>query len=49
MYALSSGMALGLVNLGANKSEAMGDFNIDERLIRYIEGGKLLEMPKSTQ
>ena len=41
-------MALGLVNLGANKGEMIGDFSLDERLLRYIEGGKLMEMPKST-
>lgn len=36
-------MALGLVNLGAvseNLNLQFGDLNIDERLIRFVEGGK---------
>ncbi len=43
VYALSAGMALGLVNLGAgseNLNLQFGDLNIDERLIRFVEGGK---------
>lgn len=36
-------MALGLVNLGAGSEKLnlqFGDLNIDERLIRFVEGGK---------
>lgn len=52
VYALSAGIALGLVNLGAgSKSEivpqAGGDFSLDDRLIRFIEGGKPMEIPRS--
>ena len=50
VYALSAGMALGLVNLGAgseNLNLQFGDLNIDERLIRFVEGGKQMQIPKS--
>jgi len=51
VYALSSGIALGLVNLGAGPElhVQFGDLNIEERLLRFIEGGKIMELPKSTQ
>lgn len=50
VYALSSGIALGLVNLGAGNGlqAKMGDINIEDRLIRLIEGGKQIELPTST-
>lgn len=50
VYALSSGMALGIVNLGvAGEMQSMfGDLKIEERLIRFIEGGKIMLMPKSS-
>jgi len=49
VYALSAGMALGFVNLGAGSklSQVFGDLNIEERLIRFIEGGKTMDIPKS--
>ena len=42
-------MALGFVNLGAGPqlSQVFGDLNIEERLIRFIEGGKIMDIPKS--
>jgi len=40
-YTLSAGFGLGLVNLGSGSDlTGMADLNIDERLIRFIEGGK---------
>ena len=50
VYALSSGIALGLVNLGAaaDLNVSFADLNIEERLLRFIEGGKIMELPKST-
>ena len=43
-YALSAGFALGLVNLGSgSKLPGMSDLNMDERLIRFIEGGKRMD------
>mmetsp|Transcript_5336 Transcript_5336/g.6353 ORF Transcript_5336/g.6353 Transcript_5336/m.6353 type:complete len:266 (+) Transcript_5336:1892-2689(+) len=43
-YTLSAGIALGIVNLGSGSElPRMSDLNIDERLIRFIEGGKLME------
>ena len=50
VYALSSGIALGLVNLGAGQDlqKQFQDLNIEERLIRFIEGGKIMPMPRST-
>ncbi len=44
-YALASGFAIGMVNLGVGKEmQGMGDLNLDERLVRYVEGGKIKEM-----
>ena len=50
VYALSSGIALGMVNLGAGPelNIQFGDLNIEERLLRFIEGGKIMDLPKST-
>lgn len=43
-YTLSAGIALGIVNLGCGSDlPGMADLNIDERLIRFIEGGKLMD------
>jgi hypothetical protein len=43
-YTLSAGIALGIVNLGCGSDlPGMADLNIDERLIRFIEGGKNME------
>ena len=43
-YTLAAGLALGLVNLGSGSSlPGMSDLNIDERLIRFIEGGKRMD------
>ena len=47
-YALASGIALGLVNLGiGNKMQGLIDLKLDERLIRYVEGGKIIDLPQS--
>jgi len=47
-YALASGIALGLVNLGTGSNmEGLSDLAINERLVRFIEGGKSIEFPKS--
>ena len=43
-YALSAGFGLGMVNLGSGSDlPGMADLNIDERLIRFVEGGKNME------
>jgi hypothetical protein len=43
---LASGIALGLVNLGiGNKMQGLIDLKLDERLIRYVEGGKIIDLP----
>lgn len=52
VYALSSGIALGFVNLGGGSNRAqmtnsLGDLNLEERLLRFVEGGKAMEVPKS--
>jgi anaphase-promoting complex subunit 1 len=46
-YTLSAGFALGIVNLGSGSElPGMADLTIDERLIRFIEGGKTMpEIP----
>ncbi|CDW78298.1 UNKNOWN [Stylonychia lemnae] len=47
-YALASGIALGLVNLGVgNQMQGLSDLKLDERLIRYVEGGKIIDLPQS--
>lgn len=49
-YALASGIALGLVNLGLGSKMQHGglaDLRLDERLIRYVEGGKVMDLPQS--
>jgi anaphase-promoting complex subunit 1 len=45
-YALASGIALGFVNLGiGSKMQGLSDLKLDERLIRYVEGGKIIDLP----
>lgn len=46
---MSSGIALGMVNLGAGQElqAQLGDLNIEERLLRFIEGGKIMDLPRS--
>ena len=47
-YALASGIALGLVNLGVgSEMQGLRDLKLDERLIRYVEGGKIIDLPQS--
>ena len=47
-YSLAAGYALGLINLckGTN-NPIIKDLDLDERLIRFVEGGKPIEPPKS--
>lgn len=49
VYALSSGLALGIINLGAvnELKTTFADLHLEERLIRYIEGGNVMEPSKS--
>ena len=49
-YSLAAGFALGLINLckGTN-NPAIKDLELDERLIRFVEGGKPMDPPKSMQ
>lgn len=52
VYALSAGIALGFVNLAggddpAKMQNSLGDLNLDERLIRFVEGGKVMDLPKT--
>ena len=43
---MASGIALGLVNLGiGSKMQGLTDLKLDERLIRYVEGGKIIDLP----
>ena len=47
-YSLASGYALGLINLAKGSSApSVKDLDLDARLIRFIEGGKVMEPPKS--
>ena len=38
-----------MVNLGAGQEliAELGDLNIEERLLRFIEGGKIMDLPRS--
>ncbi len=48
VYALCAGVALGLVNINyKDKAIGLSDLQLDERLIRLIEGGKTMEAPLS--
>lgn len=44
-YALASGIALGFVNLSSPSK--VSELNLDERLMRFVEGGKQMELPRS--
>ena len=47
-YALASGIALGLVNLGiGSEMQGISDLKLNERLIRFVEGGKTIDLPQS--
>lgn len=54
-YALAAGLALGMVNLGAGrktKNQSATDLlfkelDLDLRLIRFVEGGKTMPLPRS--
>lgn len=47
-YSLAAGFALGLVNLGKGaKHHTIKDLQLEERLIRFIEGGKIMPAPQS--
>jgi hypothetical protein len=40
------GYALGLINLGKGcQMSSIKDLQLDERLLRFIEGGKMLDPP----
>jgi len=48
VYALCAGFALGLVNINyAEKAIGLSDLQLDERLIRLVEGGKVMDPPLS--
>jgi len=48
VYSLCAGFALGLVNINyAEKAIGLSDLQFDERLIRLIEGGKVMDPPLS--
>lgn len=45
-YCLAAGIALGLINLGKGTFDpCIKDLNLEERLIRFIEGGKIIKPP----
>jgi anaphase-promoting complex subunit 1 len=47
-YSLAAGYALGLINIGkGSKNPNIKDLMLEERLIRFIEGGKIMEPPQS--
>ena len=47
-YSLASGFALGLINLcKGTKNPSIKDLDLDERLIRFVEGGKPMDPLKS--
>ncbi len=48
VYALCAGFALGIVNINyKDKAIGLSDLQLDERLIRLIEGGKVMDPPLS--
>lgn len=48
VYALCAGFALGFVNINyKEKAIGLSDLQLDERLIRLIEGGKVMDPPLS--
>ena len=54
-YAFASGLALGMVNLGAGLRQKQNsqtallfkELQLDQRLIRFVEGGKQMPLPRS--
>ena len=45
---MASGFALGLVNLRMGKRmEGLTDLKLNDRLIRFVEGGKQIDLPQS--
>ena len=48
VYALCAGFALGFVNINyGEKAIGLSDLQLDERLVRLIEGGKVMDPPLS--
>ncbi|KAL4431853.1 hypothetical protein ABPG74_012665 [Tetrahymena malaccensis] len=47
-YSLAAGFSLGLINLGKGAQHTnIKDLELEERLIRFIEGGKIMDPPQS--
>jgi anaphase-promoting complex subunit 1 len=47
-YSLAAGWALGMICLGMKDTkESFRDLQLEERLIRFIEGGKQMDPPQS--
>lgn len=47
-YSLAAGWALGMICLGMRgKKESFRDLQLEERLIRFIEGGRAIDPPQS--
>ena len=47
-YSLAAGFALGLINLCKGTTHSnIEDLKLEERLVRFIEGGKIMEPPQS--
>jgi anaphase-promoting complex subunit 1 len=52
-YSLASGLALGMVNLGAGRHQEQDiallfrELELDQRLVRFIDGGKIMPLPRS--
>lgn len=52
-YSFSAGLALGLVNLAAGKqndakqTQLLVELELEERLVRFVQGGKALPLPRS--
>lgn len=47
-YSLAAGWALGLICLGsAGQRSHLDDLELEKRMIRYIEGGKIMDPPQT--
>ena len=47
-YSLAAGYSLGLINIGRGSNNSnIKDLDLDERLIRFVEGGKPMDPPSS--
>lgn len=47
-YSLAAGFSLGLINLGKGTQHTnIKDLELESRLLRFIEGGKIMEPPQS--